>query len=143
MHLLQRDQLAHQAQQPPVQHYLDVYSDLQDVSVQIPQFTLDDLFYALAVALQVLQLAHVNHPKLLILHKLYQRPEGLFRVLYVEQQNRCDVIQPLHVSQLQVIDTVSEQYLPQHFSEDAAAVEGWACDVGTVQVFLDLGDVAL
>lgn len=61
----------------------------------------------------------------------------------MEQQNRCDVVQPLHVPQLQVIYTVSQQHFSQHLSEDAGVVEGRACDVGAMQVFLDLGDVVV
>ena len=143
VHLLQRDQLAHQAQQPPVQHDLDVDADLQDVGVQVAQFALDELLDALAVALQVLQLPNVDHPQLLVLHELHQRPEGLLRVLDVVQQNRSDVVQPLHVAQLQVVYAVGQQHLAQHLPEDAATVEGRARDVGAVQVFVDLGDVAL
>lgn len=111
--------------------------------MQISQFLLDDLLDPPAVALQVLQLPHINHPELLVLHKLHQCPEGLLRILYMEQQNRCDVVQPLHVPQLQVIYTVSQQYFSQHLAEDAGVVEGRACDVGAMQVFLDLGDVGL
>lgn len=56
----------------------------------------------------------------------------------MEEQRGDDIVEPLHVSKLQVIDAICDEHLSQHFPENALPIESGTAYVGTMYVLIDL-----
>jgi len=134
VHLFEGHYLAHEGEQPAVEEAVDVHSQPHHMQVQTALLLLEQAVDAAAPQPQLLQVAQVDHPQLLLLHQLHQCPKRLLCRLYVIQQDSSYEVDALDVPQFWVVDAVGKEDLFEHVSEVGVSAEGGVVGVGAVDV---------